>query len=121
MLKATLTAEQEQIIEDICNQQIQSLIRVSMQKRVTKYLDSLGVVMPESEIQANISEMLKKFDKLKASPGILLSIDEVCLSLFKHNLINNDKRYSGKLHKSHKSNLWKKILIKEGCKDLVMN
>jgi len=92
-----------------------------MENRVKKYLTEVGIEMEESEIQCNISVMLKKFDKLKHNTNSLLSLDSVCLSLIKHNLLNNDKRYSVKSHKAHKSNLWKKINVSEQCSNLVMN
>ena len=113
MLIGNLTQQQSEIIQDICNFQIQSLIRISMEQKVSEYLKNLGILANENEIANSVSELLKKFDNLKMNPNILFSLEEVCYSLVKHNLFNYDNKYSGQDYIEHKCNLWKKIIVKD--------
>ena len=78
-----------------------------------KYLENIGIAMGEQEINNSVSELIREFDKLKSTPDKVLSLDDICFSLIKHNLFNNDGRYSGKDYIDHKCNLWKKINIKD--------
>jgi len=113
MLKANLTIEQHDIIKDICDIQIQSLLRISMEQRVKGYLDDIGISVPDKEIEDNVSSLIREFDKLRLRPNKLLSLDSICLSLVKHILFNHDKRFSKGEYGPHKCNLWAKMNVLE--------
>jgi hypothetical protein len=113
MLKAILTLEQEQIIEDICEIQIKSLLRISSQNGCKKYADKIGIEIDNLKVNSDISEMLRVFDKLKSKPDSIVSLGSRHLASIKHILLNFDHRYSNKGHKDAKTNLWKKISISE--------
>lgn len=106
MLKPNLTKEQEDIIRNICDLQIQSLLRVSMDNGVAQFFNKVGILIPQDFINSSISNFLVEFNKIKGDPSRVLMIQTGLLSLIKHHLFyceDND----------HKSKLWKKITIAE--------
>lgn len=109
MILVNLTSKQCDIVKDICNKQIQSLLRISSEQSVQKELIEIGICDKNLEIDVHISNMLRSFDRLKYNPGILLTLENDCLRLFKHNLFTNDNRYSSNGYKPHKSGLWVKL------------
>ena len=119
MLRANLTHEQHDIIKDICDIQIQSLLRISMEQRVRGYLDEVGITVPDDEIEDNVSSLIREFDKLRISPNGLLSLDSICMSLVKHILFNNDKRFSRRGLGPHKCNLWAKMNVMDMFKPIM--
>jgi hypothetical protein len=113
MLKANLTTHQHDIVRDICNLQIQSLLRVSCDNMVENQLINCGIDINKSDVSVSISNMLRVFDNLKSKPDNVFFLKKDSLSLFKHMLFHNDTRYSKGDYKKHKSGLWVKIDIAE--------
>lgn len=113
MLKAKLEPEQKLIIMDICDLQIQSLVRVAMDPNLNQHLE------PKEKEEA-ISELMRGFDHLKLRPHKLFSLEGSLFSLFKHCLVNNDERYSRPDLLEGKRNLWSKIIVKDDF-NLVMS
>lgn len=106
MLRTQLNSQQHLIVKDICDEQIQTLIKVSMQ--------------PINEISLNekangISELLISFSNLKQQPNKVFELDSDSYSLFKHSLLNNDKRYRTPLANAL-CNLWEKIIVRDNFK-----
>lgn len=106
MIKANLTKEQEDIIKDICDLQIQSLLRVSMEDGVGHYFNNCGVIIPPGIINLNISNFIAEFDMLKITPSKVLMLHYGLLRLIKHHLFYYQDS-------EHKSNLYRKITIAE--------
>lgn len=116
MLKAKFTYQQQEIVKEICDIQIQSLLRLSMKNKVKKYLNEMGLYISDEEIAENVSEMIRQFDMLKLKPNCLLSLDDVYLSLVKHILTNYDEEFSSFDLVDHKRNLWVKLNINDNFK-----
>lgn len=111
MLLTEFEPAQEDIIKDICDTQIQSLIRVSMSS------DTVLNQISQENRSDSVSELLKDFSKLKTNPGILFALDCDCISLFRHQLFVHDERYDIKSHKQAKSELWRKLFLMETVLD----
>lgn len=105
MLHTQLNKDQQAIIMDICDQQIQTLVKVSMNP-----IDHIS----KDEKDNGISDLLKSFSKLKQEPNTVFRTDDHTYSLVKHTLVNNDKRYA--IFKDAVSNLWGKIIVKDNFK-----
>ena len=106
MIKPNLTKEQENIIKDICDLQIQSLLRVSMENGVGHYFNNCGIIIPPGVINLSISNFMAEFDSLKNAPSKVLMLHYGLLSLIKHHLFYYQDS-------EHKTNLWRKITIAE--------
>lgn len=122
MIKANFTQLQHDIIRDICNVQIQSLLRVAMEKSTIDYAEQMGIKINEAYVDEAISEMLREFDKLKHDPSRVFHLSKEYISMFKHILLNYDERYSNGIYNDHKCDLWKKInTVEDFCRHLNLN
>lgn len=100
MLKPNLSDKQIEIIREICNMQIQSLIRVSMEINASSEEDKLG-------------HLMRIFNKLKGSPPILLTLDSDSMSLFKHNLMHYESDDTREQENEPICKLWRQLFIAE--------
>lgn len=102
MLTCKLSSEQEEIIKDICDEQIRTLIGTSIER-----IDEITC----DEQTEGIGDLLKSFSDVKSKPSTVFNSDEYTYSLFKHSLLHNEERYFSL--KIAIANLWNKIIVRD--------
>ncbi len=100
MLKPYLQQPHIMIIQDICDDQIQSLIRVSMH-------------LEDPNEKDRVSYLLRKFNNLKMEPDDLLKLDSNSMSLFKHNLFNFESYSTRMSIRTALATIWRQLQVSE--------
>lgn len=103
MLKPYLEPPHIEIINRICDDQIQSLIRVSMYSYNPDDKDNVGI-------------LLRKFNNLRRQPDSLLMLDRDSMSLFKHNLFNFESYTTRRSIRYAIASIWRQLDINEFAK-----
>ena len=117
------TPRQEEIIKEICYQQLISLERIFN----NQHHGSTDIVMMliENEIDEDhfkemIMGQINKFKQLKENPDSLSKMDDTSLSQFRHILSNIENQYKEK-YPNAISNLWNRLFIIEEFKNSILD
>lgn len=113
MITVELHHIQHSIIRDICDIQIQSLLRLASDPDVPNTLRAIGVDVEDSQINYEIVKMMMDFDNLKLQPNKVLTLDNINISIIKHILLNEEQRYSRGEFPKYRANLWRKLFLRD--------
>lgn len=101
--------EVKKVIRKICQVQIESLERVNSIDTLIEIRD-IGYDVSLEDLDEDISSQIKDFEILIDDPNDLFTLDDINMSLFKHNLFNY---YWGTKDQSKAEDIWRVLLLKE--------
>ena len=99
----------QEIIKKVCQVQIESLERVNA---IDTLIDirNIGYDVTPEELDEDISSQIKDFEMIIDNPNDLLILDDINMSLFKHNLFNY---YWGTKEQSKAAKIWAALVLSE--------
>jgi hypothetical protein len=83
-----LTEEHIDIVNQVCDNQLQELVITGITNPISSKLEAIGIKVTQEELNEVIEELVSVFDNLRFKPHKLLALDEISLTLFKHQLFN---------------------------------
>lgn len=113
MFKSNLTHQEYAIIRNICDIQIQSLLRTATGTKIQDCFTTMGIMVTQSDINQNVSELIREFDQLRMRPSRILTLEPISLSQVKHILLNYDEEFSVPDYIQGKYGLWRKMNVKD--------
>lgn len=105
MLRVQLNYIEKEIVKDVCDLQIQSLMRTGFHKTAHRKIREAGVDISIEAVQEEISSMIKSFSNLRNDPERLAMLDDKETSLVIDHLFNMDEE--GILVEKHKPTLYR--------------
>lgn len=99
----------QEIIRKVCQIQIESLERVNT---IDTLIDirNIGYDVTPEDLDKDISSQIEDFQKIIDNPNDLLILDDINMSLFKHNLFNY---YWGTKQQVKAEKIWGALLLSE--------
>lgn len=111
--KLKLSDRQHQIIKEICDIQIDSLMRIYQQELDQESLDYLHAHdCDRLDYEECISESTQRFEKVVNDGESLLELNRIDISIFRHILTQIEDQFDKEYHDDIRR-LWTKLLLVE--------